>query len=318
MSYGIVYIFRDPKGADEIYKIGKSRRTAAERLAELNAETSNYQALEMVGDVIVDDMDGVESAVHRRLSAYRIHRRREFFAAPLETVLSVVREVAAGHLVQDNLPAFEGTNDLTIVMKRVIAGSRQRPTEESLIDLALRELEACEDASAGFLAEVRSHPDLSHLEWRDYIASNRARRQDLAHLMGRAAFVKQHWSSVDKTYIKNAAEGISAGALFAIGFPAELVMSDARGRGLFYAMGIDFEWGQYRESPGIRMRLGPTFMHTGRALLTGKRSLDETLTELAFGHALKLDIDLRKGQIDATSISVHWFPTIVTRPISRR
>ena len=90
---GYLYIARSGSHGPDLYKIGKTERTPLERARELTAATGVPTPFEVLARWEVGDVDEVESEVHRRLRSYRVNRRREFFRAPLPTIVAEVARV---------------------------------------------------------------------------------------------------------------------------------------------------------------------------------------------------------------------------------
>ena len=96
---GWLYIMRSGSHRIDVYKIGKTRRSADVRAKELSGATGVPTYLEVLFRWEVGDIDVVEKEVHRRLWRYRVNRRREFFNCPLQTIIdaivSIVKELGA-------------------------------------------------------------------------------------------------------------------------------------------------------------------------------------------------------------------------------
>ena len=90
---GRVYVLRSSGHGLDIYKIGKTQRTPGVRARELSSATGVPTPFEELGSWEVGDIDFVEKEAHRRLEAYRVSRKREFFRAPLSTIGSVIDSI---------------------------------------------------------------------------------------------------------------------------------------------------------------------------------------------------------------------------------
>ena len=64
------------------------------RVAELSGSTAVYRDFEMVYFVHVGNRDPAEGQVHSILRDFRINPSKEFFEAPLQTVVGVLDQVA--------------------------------------------------------------------------------------------------------------------------------------------------------------------------------------------------------------------------------
>lgn len=71
-----------------IFKVGMTIRTPEERLTEANSSDTwrPPTEYEIAYSVRVTDAFDIETQIHKQLDDYRIHPRREFFRAPLETI----------------------------------------------------------------------------------------------------------------------------------------------------------------------------------------------------------------------------------------
>jgi hypothetical protein len=90
---GTIYVVRSPANHTDLYKIGLTRRTVKERAAELSSATGVALPFGVLASWNVGDCRAVEAEVHRRLEAYRVHSRREFFAVSLSTITSTITQV---------------------------------------------------------------------------------------------------------------------------------------------------------------------------------------------------------------------------------
>ena len=93
---GWVYAARNPCFADAVFKVGQTRVSPVSRVEKLSGSTSVYRPFQLVYFVHVSDRDLAESHVHQALASTRINPAKEFFAAPLMTVVRALDD-AAGH-----------------------------------------------------------------------------------------------------------------------------------------------------------------------------------------------------------------------------
>ena len=93
MPDGIIYIARNNSNPENHYKIGKSYKAdPTDRMRELTSETTNYEGeYQAAGYVLVSDVDNCERIIHKSLSGYRIHQRREFFNIYLNEAIKFIR-----------------------------------------------------------------------------------------------------------------------------------------------------------------------------------------------------------------------------------
>lgn len=111
MRYGAIYIAHNPRDGQTVFKVGKTERSVAERMADLTADTSNLGKYVPVAYFVVTDIDAAEAACHRRLARYRVQQNREFFDLPLARLVPVVREVTAPFKAADLVPDLAPAED---------------------------------------------------------------------------------------------------------------------------------------------------------------------------------------------------------------
>ena len=76
-----------------LYKIGKTGRSADERARKLSSATGVPTDFEVLFTREVGDIDFVEKETHLRLKSYRINRRREFFRCSPQTILETIESI---------------------------------------------------------------------------------------------------------------------------------------------------------------------------------------------------------------------------------
>ena len=91
---GWIYAARNRSFVDRVFKVGQSARPPDVRVAELSSDTAVYRDFELVYFVHVGNRDPAEGQAHYRLQDYRVNPRKEFFQAPLQTVVGVLDQVA--------------------------------------------------------------------------------------------------------------------------------------------------------------------------------------------------------------------------------
>lgn len=92
---GWVYVMRSPSHGQDLYKIGLTRRNTTDRAKELSSTTSAPLPFEVLASWYVGDVVEFEREAHDRLIDYRINKRREFFRAPLQKIISVLQKLAS-------------------------------------------------------------------------------------------------------------------------------------------------------------------------------------------------------------------------------
>ena len=90
---GYVYVMRSGSHVLDVYKIGKTRRSLDMRAGELTSATGVPTPFEVLASWEVGDIDLVEREAHHRLKPYRVSRRREFFRAPLSTIVAEIGRI---------------------------------------------------------------------------------------------------------------------------------------------------------------------------------------------------------------------------------
>ena len=97
---GWVYVARNPSFAEPVFKIGQTKVSPVKRVEGLSGSTSVYRPFELVYFVHVSDRDQAEGHVHRALAASRVNPSKEFFLAPLMTVVRALDEAAGRWPIQ--------------------------------------------------------------------------------------------------------------------------------------------------------------------------------------------------------------------------
>lgn len=92
---GSVYVMRSASHGLDLYKVGYTRRTTDERANELSSSTGVPLPFEVLAKWDVEDVHAVEAEAHHRLGRYKVNKRREFFCAPLPTIIAELDAIAA-------------------------------------------------------------------------------------------------------------------------------------------------------------------------------------------------------------------------------
>ncbi|MDE0623881.1 MAG: GIY-YIG nuclease family protein [Bryobacterales bacterium] len=90
---GYLYIMRSGSHGLDVYKIGKTRRSTDVRAGELTGATGVPTSFEVLASWEVGDINLAEKEAHHCLRAYRLSRRREFFRAPLSTIVAEIGRI---------------------------------------------------------------------------------------------------------------------------------------------------------------------------------------------------------------------------------
>ncbi len=97
---GWVYAARNPCFADAVFKVGQTKVSPVMRVEQLSGSTSVYRRFELVYFVHVSDRDLAEGHAHQALAATRINPAKEFFEAPLMTVIAALDDAARYYPIQ--------------------------------------------------------------------------------------------------------------------------------------------------------------------------------------------------------------------------
>ena len=92
---GHIYVMRSGSHSLDLYKIGKTSRPPDVRASDLTRATGVPTSFEVLASWEVGDIETVEKEAHRRLRAYRVNKRREFFRAPLSTIIGEIDSIAS-------------------------------------------------------------------------------------------------------------------------------------------------------------------------------------------------------------------------------
>jgi hypothetical protein len=96
---GWVYVMRNGALKERVFKVGLSSRFPTERASELTRSTGVFGEFELVYFIHVGDRHAAESEAHRQLAEYRVTRSKEFFNAPLGTILNTLDDVSGRYPV---------------------------------------------------------------------------------------------------------------------------------------------------------------------------------------------------------------------------
>jgi len=141
MGYGVIYVAHNPRDGNTVFKVGKTERSAAERMVELSADTSNLGTYQALAYFVVTDIDTAETACHQRLSRYRVQRNREFFDLPLARLLRIVREETLRFKANDFVPTIEHEEvpPQLAPAEKLRAARAQQKAREAAWEAALRD-----------------------------------------------------------------------------------------------------------------------------------------------------------------------------------
>ncbi len=92
-SAGYVYLMRNAAHQLDIFKVGRTMRSAAERAKDLSSTSGAADKFLVANEWWVRDCVLAEALVHERLNQYRVNPGREFFKVDFRTAMSIVDEV---------------------------------------------------------------------------------------------------------------------------------------------------------------------------------------------------------------------------------
>lgn len=101
---GWIYIFSNPSYRENIIKIGKTARSPDKRIREVDS-TGVPQPFVLEYKAYVKNHNKVEKIIHRKLSAYRIRRSREFFKCETSIAVRAIRDCSV--IIHDAFPSKE-------------------------------------------------------------------------------------------------------------------------------------------------------------------------------------------------------------------
>jgi hypothetical protein len=131
-SAGYIYALSNEALIRDLYKIGKTVRSAEDRAWEIYVGATGVPAPYRVALAFrVSNCDAAEARVHEALAAYRYNRDREFFLVPLETVREAITRIgnavtAEFHYVDEPPPPIPEGALATI---REVAETPERPAQ---------------------------------------------------------------------------------------------------------------------------------------------------------------------------------------------
>ena len=97
---GWVYVARNPCFAEPVFKVGQTKVSPVKRVEGLSSSTSVYRRFQLVYFVHVSDRDQAEGYVHQALAESRVNPSKEFFLAPLMTVVRALDEAGSRWPIQ--------------------------------------------------------------------------------------------------------------------------------------------------------------------------------------------------------------------------
>jgi len=89
---GIIYVMRSAAHANDIFKVGMTRRTSDIRAKELSQTTSSPDSFLTVQEWKVSECIKAEKEIHRRLDKFRLTSKREFFQIPYKEILRIINQ----------------------------------------------------------------------------------------------------------------------------------------------------------------------------------------------------------------------------------
>jgi hypothetical protein len=89
---GYIYVMRQPAHEENIFKVGRTRRTPEERKKELS-NTSSIDKFLIINSFYTKDCIEAEKQIHNELDKYRLTSRREFFICDLRKILDTCENI---------------------------------------------------------------------------------------------------------------------------------------------------------------------------------------------------------------------------------
>jgi hypothetical protein len=111
MSKGSVYILQNPALAEDMLKIGRTKRKVEQRAQELFT-TGLPEQFYIRYEQDVPDCILAEKLIHQRLKQYRYRSDREFFVLPLQEAISITEDVLHSEFSEISSPICPGNNNL--------------------------------------------------------------------------------------------------------------------------------------------------------------------------------------------------------------
>ncbi|MCB9170954.1 MAG: GIY-YIG nuclease family protein [Flavobacteriales bacterium] len=87
---GHVYLMRNAAHPIDVFKVGRTTRSAAERAKDLSSTSGAVDKFLVANEWWVRDCVAAEALAHERLNKYRVNPGREFFKVDFRTAMSVV------------------------------------------------------------------------------------------------------------------------------------------------------------------------------------------------------------------------------------
>lgn len=92
VNAGYLYIMRQPVHDEDIFKVGRTKKSVEERKKGLS-NTSSPDKFFIIHKYPTKDCVSAEKLVHERLKAYRLSSRREFFRCDLKIIMETCSEI---------------------------------------------------------------------------------------------------------------------------------------------------------------------------------------------------------------------------------
>jgi len=108
-NLGLIYIARNPKNKEDIYKIGKTERTnlSGKRMKELSKPEGVAGRFYAIGSLLVNNVHEAEKLCHQKLKDYKCQNNKEFFQLNIENLSQLLREILSNLIIRDYLPKFK-------------------------------------------------------------------------------------------------------------------------------------------------------------------------------------------------------------------
>lgn len=93
LNPGVIYVMRNASHDKNIFKVGLTTRDSETRAKELYSTTSSVDKFLVANEWNVGDCSTIEKLIHKKLEAYRINERREFFKIDYSKLIKIIEGV---------------------------------------------------------------------------------------------------------------------------------------------------------------------------------------------------------------------------------
>lgn len=138
-KYGLIYIVSNSEQKKNLFKIGKTSRTIAERIKELNSATGTLGKFKPHATFLVDDIDYMEKYIHKKLSTTRYQKNREFFEMDYAELLMKVEELIDENCIKKEILTKPDTKQVKKLEKKKLKKEKEFIESDFDLDLLLED-----------------------------------------------------------------------------------------------------------------------------------------------------------------------------------